>query len=55
MTAKPKDSTKRESEPEKKKSDTVQLSAEELRKIAGGSSTKGPGPSGGQLKNLPGT
>jgi hypothetical protein len=39
MAVQPRDPSKRESQPEKKKTETVHLSAEELRKIAGGAST----------------
>jgi len=36
MAVQPRDPNKRESQPEKKKTETVHLSAEELRAIAGG-------------------
>jgi hypothetical protein len=44
MAVQPADPSKPESQPEKKKAETVQLSAEELRKIAGGATQPGSGP-----------
>jgi hypothetical protein len=40
MTNQPKDASKPADEPDKKKSDTVQLTAEDLRAISGGAMSK---------------
>jgi hypothetical protein len=55
MAAQPKDPKKQESQPDKKKkAETVQLSAEELRKIAGGATTgQGPTPTTRKFEKLP--
>jgi hypothetical protein len=44
MAAQPRDPNKKDSQAGKKKSETVQLTAEELRKIAGGTTTPPPPP-----------
>jgi hypothetical protein len=47
MAAQPRDPNKKDTQPGKKKSETVQLTAEELRKIAGGATTQPPPPGRG--------
>jgi hypothetical protein len=53
MAAQPKDSSKPDKQPEKKKAETVQLSAEELKKIAGGGKTPPGPPLPGDLHKFP--
>jgi hypothetical protein len=54
MAAKPRDPKKQKSEPEKKKkSETVQLSAEELRKIAGGAGAPSGNAGPKEFRKLP--
>jgi hypothetical protein len=59
MTNQPKDTTKPVTQPDKKKSETVQLTADDLRAISGGSAVgpgtpiSGPSPSPTPVKKPP--